>query len=521
MKENNFMRESDISTKKRRRRQLGIRWKMLFIILTFIVLFTLVIWVFQIQMLNYFYQGIKYRELDTTTSMVSEVKDNNLKIVETVSRRAEETYDDIWIYKVDNGTVNEDRPIVFSEGSHDSRAIFLQKKFDDLYTAAKSNSNRYIAVFSVKYFNPDSYYDFELFDDNKDNPNGIPYVLANLTAANAIRLDVISMDDGSELLIIQRTKLAPMAALVNTIKTQVVFTSIVLIIFAVVLVIVMSRYITVPIIRINESAKSLANGKYNVSFKGDNYREISELSDTLNYAAVELSKNDKLQKELISNISHDLRTPLTMIRGYSELMRDIPGEITAENFQVIIDETTRLTELVNGMLDLSKIQSGVRVPDKQLFCLTEVIKSTLIRYEKLVTQEAYKIDFIFDDELFVCADRSMILQVLYNFINNAINYTGEDKYVRVEQKLIGKNIRISISDTGEGISEEQLPYIWDRYYKVDKVHRRATVGSGLGLSIVKGVLEAHEASYGVVSEVGKGSTFYFELELVDPKNYDI
>ena len=104
MKENNFMRESDISTKKRRRRQLGIRWKMLFIILTFIVLFTLVIWVFQIQMLNYFYQGIKYRELDTTTSMVGEVKDNNLKIVETVSRRAEETYDDVWIYKVDNGT---------------------------------------------------------------------------------------------------------------------------------------------------------------------------------------------------------------------------------------------------------------------------------------------------------------------------------------------------------------------------------------------------------------------------------
>ena len=115
----------------------------------------------------------------------------------------------------------------------------------------------------------------------------------------------------------------------------------------------------------------------------------------------------------------------------------------------------------------------------------------------------------------------MILQVLYNFINNAINYTGEDKYVCVEQKVIGDKIRISISDTGEGISEEQLPYIWDRYYKVDKVHRRATVGTGLGLSIVKGVLEAHEATYGVESEVGKGSIFYFELDKADPDDFNI
>ncbi len=512
-------KNKNASTKPKRKQQ-GIKWKLLLIILVFISLFSVVMWVFQIQMLIYFYQGIKYKEISTTVSMVEAVKDDNLKIVETVSRRAEHTYDDIWVYRVENNVVNEDRPLVFSEGSHDSRAIFLQRKFDDLYLEAKANSNRYIGVFSVKYFNPDSYYAFEILDDNKDNPNSIPHVHRSVENINAIQLDVISMDDGSELLIIQRTKLAPMQALVDTVKTQVFFTSAVLIIFAVIMVIVLSRFITIPIIRINDSAKSLAKGKYDVSFKGDNYREISELSDTLNYAAVELSKNDKLQKELISNISHDLRTPLTMIRGYSELMRDIPGEVSAENFQVIIDETTRLAELVNGMLDLSKIQSGVRVPDKQLFCLTEVIKSTLIRYEMLVTQESYKIDFIFDDEVFVCADRTMILQVVYNFINNAINYTGEDKYIRVEQVVADGKIRINISDTGEGISEEQLPYIWDRYYKVDKVHRRATVGTGLGLSIVKGVLEAHGAGYGVKSEVGKGSTFYFELDLVDPKTYE-
>ena len=161
-----------------------------------------------------------------------------------------------------------------------------------------------------------------------------------------------------------------------------------------------------------------------------------------------------------------------------------------------------------------RVDNGFK-PSSTALETAHIIKS----YDKHLRKD--KIDFVFDDEVFVCADRTMILQVLYNFINNAINYTGDDKYVRVEQKNIGENIRISISDTGEGISDEQLPYIWDRYYKVDKVHRRATVGIGLGLSIVKSVLEAHGAIYGVESEVGKGSTFYFELERVDPKEYNM
>ena len=507
--------------KKKIGRQLSIRWKMLAIIFVFILLFTLSMWVFQIKMLNYFYQGVKFKEINATVKEIVAVKDENKKIIEIAGQRAATTYNDIWIYRVDSKTITTDSPILFSNGSHDSHSVFLQREFDDLYVKAKENSNRYTGVFIVEYDKPGNYYNFKIIDDNSGSPNAIPYETRNDLATNAIQLDIISMSDGTELLVVQRAKLEPMSALVNTVKTQVIFTSIILIVFSIVLVILMSRIITIPIIRINESAKSLGKGKYDIEFKGDDYREISELSDTLNYAAIELSKNDKLQKELISNISHDLRTPLTMIRGYSELMRDIPGEVNSENFQVIIDETTRLAELVNAMLDLSKIQSGVRLPDKQLFCITEIIKSTLIRYEKFVTQESYKIDFVFDDEVFVCADRGMILQVVYNFINNAINYTGEDKYVRVEQCVIGDKIRISITDTGEGISDEQLPYIWDRYYKVDKVHRRATVGSGLGLSIVKGILEAHDAVYGVESEIGKGSTFYFELDRAYPHEYKL
>ena len=108
----------------------------------------------------------------------------------------------------------------------------------------------------------------------------------------------------------------------------------------------------------------------------------------------------------------------------------------------------------------------------------------------------------------------MILQVIYNLINNAVNYTGAEKLVTVEQTVSNGSVRISVTDTGEGIAKEQLPLIWDRYYKVDKVHRRAMVGTGLGLSIVKQILELHGATYGVSSTIGKGSTFWFELPAV-------
>jgi signal transduction histidine kinase len=262
----------------------------------------------------------------------------------------------------------------------------------------------------------------------------------------------------------------------------------------------------------NESAKKLALGNYDADFSGNGYREINELADTLNYASRELAKTDRLQKELISNISHDLRTPLTMIKGYSEMMRDIPDENTPENVQIIIDETSRLSDLVNDMLDLSKIQAGTRKPDRQIFSLTATVRDTMQRYERLMMQENYKIEFVAREEAEVCADRGMILQVIYNLINNAINYTGEDKRVSVRQERVGDRVRISVTDTGTGIAKEEIPMIWDRYYKVDKVHKRAKIGTGLGLSIVKGILESHGAAYGVESKVGEGSNFWFELE---------
>ena len=222
---------------------------------------------------------------------------------------------------------------------------------------------------------------------------------------------------------------------------------------------------------------------------------------------------DRLQKELIANISHDLRTPLTMIKGYSEVMRDIPDENTPENIQVIIDETERLSALVSDLMDLSRMQSGACEAKMTEFDLTDAVRETLERYDTLVNHRGYSLNFVYDRSAYVLADRGMILQVLYNLMNNAINYTGEDRRITVTQTVKEEWVRISVTDTGEGIEPDQMPLIWDRYYKVDKVHKRATVGTGLGLSIVKGILELHGAAYGVNSTLGQGSTFWFELPI--------
>ena len=202
-----------------------------------------------------------------------------------------------------------------------------------------------------------------------------------------------------------------------------------------------------------------------------------------------------------------------MIAGYAEIMRDIPGENTPENTQIIIDEANRLSELVINLLDISKIQSGVESIEKAPFNLTEATRKILNRYAKLREQSGYTILFEKTDDAIVDADQSRITQVIYNLINNAVNYCGKDKTVIVRQKIMQNKVRLEIIDHGKGIESDQFQYIWDRYYRIEKQHQTPIVGTGIGLSIVKSVLELHNAVYGVNSEPGKGSTFYFELEL--------
>ena len=327
-----------------------------------------------------------------------------------------------------------------------------------------------------------------------------------------IRIDIMRKSDGSEIVVMINTIITPMDATVHTLRIQLVYISIIMVVLSLIIAVIISWRISKPIIKINESARKLGKGDYDVYFDGNGYKEIAQLSDTLNHTTKELAKAEAIQRELIANVSHDLRTPLTMITAYSEVMRDLPGENTPENIQVVIDEANRLTNLVNDLLDVSKLQAGVAKLELKEYDITDSIESVLTRYSKFLEQNGYTINFIYDRHVNVVADEYKIYQVIYNLVNNAINYTGDDKTVTVRQIVTGCIVRIEVIDTGRGIAPEELENVWERYYKIDKKHKRAVMGTGLGLSIVKNILKLHNYQYGVSSVPDKETIFWFELK---------
>ena len=316
-------------------------------------------------------------------------------------------------------------------------------------------------------------------------------------------------------LLVLNASIEPVQATINAVRVMLMLISLLFLVSAIIISFVLSKRLSNPIVKMNNNAKKLARANYDVEFDIDGPIEIKELAKTLNITTRELGRLDQMQKELIANISHDLRTPLTMISGYAEVMRDIPDENTPENLQVIVDESARLTSLVNDLLNVSKLQAGTQTMNIQRMNLTKAVANTVDRYARFKEHNDFNIFFEYDSEVYINADEIRLLQVIYNLINNAINYTGIDKTVTVTQTVENDVVRISVKDSGEGIKEEDLPLIWDRYYKVDKIHKRAVIGTGLGLSIVKNILLLHGSRFGVSSEIHKGSIFWFEFKIVD------
>ncbi len=275
--------------------------------------------------------------------------------------------------------------------------------------------------------------------------------------------------------------------------------------------------ITKPITEVTERAKELARGNYDLHFKKDYYcAELRELSEALEYARSEISKADTMQKELIANVSHDFKTPLTMIKAYASMIREISGDDKKKrdaNAQVIIDECDRLTLLVGDLLDLSRLRAGMSKEERTVFNLSEEVYRVAGRFDYLRETEAYRIEARVEDDLYTCGSRDRIEQVMYNLIGNAVNYTGADKLVRVKLYRKGNAARFEVIDSGKGIPPDEIATIWDRYYRSQKTHKRPVSGTGLGLSIVKNILQQHECPFGVISEVGKGSCFWAEFPM--------
>lgn len=309
--------------------------------------------------------------------------------------------------------------------------------------------------------------------------------------------------------------LAPVEDTTSILKKQLIYVTFILIVAALIISFLISKSFTKPILQIKKAAETMASGDFSISIEERKEDELGDLAKTINYLGQQLSKIEELRKDLIANVSHELRTPLSIIRGYAETIRDVTGAVPEKREKqlgIIIEESERLSRIVDDILDLSRLQSGNFTLNKSKFKLEKLLDDVVRRYDVLSESNGIEIVQEYSGESLIEGDEGRIEQVLYNLINNAFNHTEEGGSVKV--KVIEKkdSVRIQISDTGTGIEEEDIPHIWDRYYKAKKTGDKKTLGTGLGLAIVKNLLEAHKAEYGVDSKIGEGTTFWFELK---------
>lgn len=476
--------------------KMSIRWKLCAYFIVFAVSILLVLWIMQTVLLDSIYAFYTSETIQKHSETITENIDNpelNSLLI-SISQENE-----ISIYLLsDDGTIKS-----ATERSTSVRFGKASKEMLAYWKLASENGGKYITEVESS----------GVFTDSGD---ALPYDPSHFVGKVPKQNDYSSMivateiisDSGEKSLLLVVSRMDPISSVTDVLST-ILFVATVFAFFAgIILAYVASKGLSHPIQMLSENAKHFAEGDYEVTFKGGGCSEITQLSNTLNNSAQKLRRTDKLRKELLANVSHDLRTPLTMIGGYGEMMRDIPGENNPENIQIIIDETKRLTKLVNDALDLSKLQSGTFNFIPVIFCITDEASDIVTQFEKLSAGKN-EISFESDCDVYVNADEVLVSEAIYNLINNAVTHGGENIAVKVRQKIFGKNVRISVSDNGRGIPPEMLEDIWERYQK------GLGGGAGLGLAIVSTGIKMCGGTCGVQSEPGKGSEFWFELPIYE------
>lgn len=448
-------------------------WFMIFLMAVFVL-----VWVFQIVFLQTFYESMKINDIIQLADTMLTVYGN-------------EGYEEIYTkLAVENDMCIEVRDrysrVVYSKDMMGINCVIhgLNNQTMDIIRIVKADGD---GVVYGKQVNPTTHSSIMIYASvigDKDSPDG--YLVLN-------------------------TPLVPVTSTVNILKRQLLVITFALIVLAFVISYIVSKRLSAPIVRITKDAEQLAHGKYDIQFKGGGYSEADRLARTLTYASHEINRVDTMQRDLIANASHDLRTPLTMLKAYAEMIRDLSGDNPvkrAEHLQVIIEETDRLTMLVNDILDLSKMENGTMTLDCSAFDMEIRLKEIVERYRGLSAVSGYTFHLQTDGEAQVYCDAGKIERVICNLINNAMNYSGESKQIYITQSHTPEGVRISVRDEGAGMDQATLSRIFDKYYRSEN-YQRQVMGTGLGLSIVKAVLRLHDYAFGVESTVGVGSDFWF------------
>lgn len=284
----------------------------------------------------------------------------------------------------------------------------------------------------------------------------------------------------------------------------------------------LSRGIVRPLREMEETAASMAEGRYDKRVEIISEDEIGQLGLSLNTLAQELGRfvartelTEKLRRDFVANVSHELRTPLTIIRGYTEALRDgtASGPEQTDRFtKLVISETERLERLINELLDLSRLQAEQYVMEVEPIPLPEVVDSVISLLREKAENQGVELTWRANNLILpIPGNGDRLVQLMLILLDNALKYTPADGKVSVELTQEQDRVKLTVADTGAGIPAEDLPFIWERFYKVDKAHTRDNHGTGLGLSIAREIIDRHGAKVTVESEPGAGTTFVLQF----------
>jgi signal transduction histidine kinase len=302
--------------------------------------------------------------------------------------------------------------------------------------------------------------------------------------------------------------------LIQSINTYLVWGAVVAIVIALMITFVISRRITSPLRALNSSAIKLGKGDFTQRVAIKTRDEVGTLAQTFNLMAENLERTEKLRRDMVADTAHELRTPLTNISGYLEAIRDDVVQPDKVTIASLSEETALLTRLVDDLQELALAEAGELKMERQPENIYQLIVQSVTAIKTKLSNKGLEITTNVQDNLpLVNIDYHRITQVLGNLLENAYKYTAAGGKISVTANREGDLIKIGVTDTGQGIPAADLPNMFERFYRVDKSRARSAGGSGLGLTIVKKLVEAHGGSVAVQSELGKGSTFSFTLRI--------
>lgn len=352
---------------------------------------------------------------------------------------------------------------------------------------------------------------------------------------HTVYIELWGMLTGNEL-ILMRSPIEGIKSSVHIANRLLVYVGAIVLVIGVLINLYLSRRLTDPILELVGISKKMAELDFDVKYKsgGDNEiallgnhmnrlssaleSTISELKTANNNLKTELNKKaeiDEMRKEFLSNVSHELKTPIALIQGYAEGLKDcVNSDEESRDYycDVIIDEAGKMNKLVRNLLELNQLEFGKDNVQMERFDIVEMVSNCINKDEILIKQEDISVNLSCEESpVYVWADEFKVEQVVNNYLSNAIHYCGNEKRIEVKITQLDKNVRISVFNSGDPIPEESLPHLWTKFYKVDKARTREYGGSGIGLSIVKAVMESLNKDFGVINHEN-GVEFWFDLD---------